>query len=79
MMLSFFTDQIQQMGCKKFQSLLEIIRRSYLWREIRSLYKIYYFKSWSELLDAAFQINSGIKKRVRWDTMVVDCLIIKSP
>jgi hypothetical protein len=68
MMLSFFTDQIQQMGCKKFQSLLEIIRRSYLWREIRSLYKIYYFKSWSELLDAAFQINSGIKKRVRWNT-----------
>jgi hypothetical protein len=57
MFLAFLFDQIQQIGCKKFQQALKMsIRKKYFWIHIHGLFSTSYrinlvFKSWADLLD----------------------------
>ena len=51
MMLAFFVDQIQEMGCKLFQKVLkEYGRKRTLWRHLLSAYLILPFENWEFLL-----------------------------
>ena len=60
MFLAFLYDQIQQIGCKKFQTVLRVCkgRITYVWNRIREIFKSSYFydrifDSWDELLGLA--------------------------
>lgn len=60
MMLAFFVDQIQQMGCRLFQKILsEIKRKIRVWEEIRSIYKTFKLTSWTHLLEIQLQLITG--------------------
>ena len=59
MFLAFLFDQLQQIGCKTFQRTLKYCKRkSYMWEDLRSLFRISYtfkkvFESWTEFLEHA--------------------------
>src|SRR5256885_2860219 len=60
MMLAFFVDQIQQMGCRLFQRILaEVKRKIRVWEEIRSIYRSFKLKSWTHLHKDQLQLITG--------------------
>lgn len=53
MMLAFLIDQIQEAACGLFQEILKARgSRRALWERLRSLFYVYFIKSWKDLFDA---------------------------
>jgi hypothetical protein len=62
MMIAFTIDQAVQMGCGLFQAALKKVeRRSYLWRNMRALFRGYFIDSWSDLYTSIAYGHKAIK------------------
>jgi hypothetical protein len=60
MLLAFLVDQIQLMGCRFFSKLMSVLKRkTRIWEELRSIYRIFKLRNWTDLLVIAFQVITG--------------------